>query len=141
MKLNKPLLAKRRFARSEIDANIRSRYVPLVGWQVDLNTIWVSKFDRRIRRRKQILQDGVEFPGDWNDEWDDIDDFDDFDDFGDYEDHGIDCDCDECTYEHALGECGELPKHLGGGCSQAGSEYCDFECPFRNRVLDGDDDE
>lgn len=50
------------------------------------------------------------------------------------ESHGYDCDCDECNLERAEMECGELPEHLGGGCSMAGSEYCEFECPFRNAV-------
>lgn len=32
--------------------------------------------------------------------------------------------------------CGRMP---GGSCSNAGSEYCDFECPFRDE--DDEDDE
>lgn len=67
--------------------------------------------------------------------WDQFDDDDDFD----YEAHGFDCDCGECELQRAMDNCGELPEHLGGGCQSAGSEYCDFECPFRNRVLFGDD--
>lgn len=44
-------------------------------------------------------------------------------------------------YEQALAECGLLPPHLGGGCTLAGTEHCDFECPFRDNPLDEDDDE
>lgn len=65
------------------------------------------------------------------------------DDFSFDDDHGLDCDCEQCDDERAEQECGELPEHLGGGCSAAGSEYCDFDCPFRDRVLGltEDDDE
>lgn len=34
--------------------------------------------------------------------------------------------------EEALGECGLLPKEQGGGCQLAGTEHCDFDCPFRD---------
>jgi hypothetical protein len=37
-------------------------------------------------------------------------------------------------YEDALEDCGQVP-HLGGGCLNAGTEYCDFECPFRDELL------
>ena len=68
---------------------------------------------------------------------------DDDDEFIFDDDHGLDCDCEECEDERAEQECGELPEHLGGGCSAAGSEHCDFYCPFRDRVLGmaEDDDE
>jgi hypothetical protein len=46
--------------------------------------------------------------------------------------HGYDCDCAECTFEHNASQCGLLPDHLGGGCTMAGTEFCDFECPFRD---------
>ena len=65
----------------------------------------------------------------------------DFDDDFSFDDHGYDCDCDECQDERAEQECGELPEHLGGGCSAAGSEHCDFDCPFRDRVLGLTEDE
>lgn len=51
-----------------------------------------------------------------------------------WDDHGYDCDCDDCTEERAMDECGEYPAHLGGGCANAGSEYCEFECPFRDAM-------
>ena len=54
-------------------------------------------------------------------EWDDGDD-----------DHGYGCDCEDCRYEEAAMECGQLPDHLGGGCQLSGTEFCDFECPFRD---------
>ncbi len=57
-------------------------------------------------------------------EYDDVD----YDDEG----HGYDCDCEKCTQEYHESECGLLPPHLGGGCQMAGTEYCDFECPFRS---------
>lgn len=60
----------------------------------------------------------------------DEDSFDDFYDFYDSE-HGLDCDCEECQFEHDLDECGLLPDHLGGGCTMAGTEFCDFECRIR----------
>ncbi len=56
-------------------------------------------------------------------------DWDDWD--HDDEGHGYDCDCEECTRAYHESECGQLPDHLGGGCQSAGTEYCDFECPFR----------
>lgn len=57
----------------------------------------------------------------------------------------VDCDYDEDEldddYEDEwdwTDECGLLPEHLGGGCQLAGSEFCDFECPYRNaeRLID-----
>ncbi len=33
--------------------------------------------------------------------------------------------CDENCFD-----CGRLPAGLGGGCSKAGSEECDWDCPF-----------
>lgn len=51
-------------------------------------------------------------------------------------DHGGDCDCDECQLEFHMMECGRLPDHLGGGCQLAGTEYCDFDCPFRDEPDD-----
>jgi hypothetical protein len=62
--------------------------------------------------------------------------YDDDDDF--MGQHDYDCDCESCEYNRAEDECGELPESMGGGCTMAGSEYCDFECPFRNRVLGGE---
>lgn len=54
-------------------------------------------------------------------------------DYDDMEDHhGIDCDCEECTYENAMDECSYLPEH--GGCLSAGSEFCDWECPLRRQL-------
>lgn len=67
-----------------------------------------------------------------------FDDFenDDFDGPDDMEEgHGFDCDCQDCTNDWHESECGQLPPDLGGGCQSAGSEYCEFECPFRNRVV------
>lgn len=57
--------------------------------------------------------------------------------FPDYDEegHGYDCPCEECTYEYLADECGLLPEHLGGGCTLAGTEHCDFDCPF------GDEDD
>lgn len=46
-------------------------------------------------------------------------------------------------FEEAVEECGLLPKHLGGGCTLAGTEHCDFDCPFRDHPewLTGDDEQ
>ena len=45
-------------------------------------------------------------------------------------------------FEEAMDECGLLPKHLGGGCTLAGTEHCDFDCPFRDHPewLTGDEE-
>lgn len=43
-----------------------------------------------------------------------------------------DYDDEESEWDEALAECGLLPLHLGGGCTMAGTEHCDFECPFRD---------
>lgn len=45
--------------------------------------------------------------------------------------------------EEAAQECGLLPPHLGGGCQMAGTEHCDFDCPFRDNpgLLTGEDDD
>lgn len=45
--------------------------------------------------------------------------------------HPYDCDCDECSLERDFEECGLLPDRLGGGCTMAGTEFCDFECRIR----------
>lgn len=39
--------------------------------------------------------------------------------------------------EEAFDECGRLPPELGGGCQLAGTEHCDFDCPFRDEPLEG----
>lgn len=49
----------------------------------------------------------------------------------DYDDDLDDDFDDECEYD-PLDECGLLPAHLGGGCTLAGTEHCDFDCPFRD---------
>jgi hypothetical protein len=36
--------------------------------------------------------------------------------------------CEDCM-DSKFDECGKLGD---GGCSMAGSEYCDWECPFSN---------
>lgn len=74
-----------------------------------------------------------------------MDNFDEFESDDDYviddsDDHGGGCDCDDCRFEDALMECGRLPKEMGGGCTKAGSEDCDFGCPFRDEMY-GEDDE
>lgn len=56
--------------------------------------------------------------------------YDDYD--GDLEDY------EPTAFEEAMEECGLLPDELGGGCTKAGSEHCDFDCPIRflDRLLD-----
>jgi hypothetical protein len=46
---------------------------------------------------------------------------DDEDDFHRDDDDEID------EFDEALMNCGQMPD---GSCTQAGTEYCDFECPF-----------
>jgi hypothetical protein len=58
----------------------------------------------------------------------------------DYDPHSIDCDCPDCSLEHAMSECGQLPQRLGGGCTMSGTEFCDFDCPLRDDP-DQDDDQ
>ena len=50
---------------------------------------------------------------------------------GDFDEHdGYDDEDDD--FEQLVDECGLLPAHLGGGCQLAGTEHCDFDCPFRD---------
>ena len=44
--------------------------------------------------------------------------------------HPESCDCQDCRDEDALFECGQLPDCLGGGCTLAGTEFCDWDCPI-----------
>lgn len=128
---------------------IKLHWAPLVGWTITANSIWNENRVRRKSKAKLIYSPwrGYDFDADCNSNFEeacnDFDaDYDDFDNWGDdWERHGYDCDCDECTNERDMEDCGELPPHLGGGCSNAGSEYCDFECPFRDRVMNGEDDD
>ena len=41
---------------------------------------------------------------------------------------GDDWDWDD-AYEIALSECGQMPD---GFCTMAGTEHCDWDCPFRD---------
>lgn len=43
-----------------------------------------------------------------------------------------DYDDEEDEWEAAMQECGQTRE---GGCSLAGTEYCDFDCPFRDEDL------
>ena len=58
---------------------------------------------------------------DWNDEYDD------------YDDNNTACDIDdeEDEFERAMDECGQMH---GGGCMLAGTEFCDWECPFSKQM-------
>ncbi len=38
---------------------------------------------------------------------------------------------EEREWERALQECGKVPA-AEGGCLMAGTEFCDFDCPFRD---------
>lgn len=38
---------------------------------------------------------------------------------------------EEGEWDRAMQECGKVPA-AEGGCLMAGTEYCDFECPFRD---------
>lgn len=65
----------------------------------------------------------------------DLDDYTEYDENGPYFDPYDGCYDDEPSdlwgeeddYEYWLQECGQVP---GQGCLKAGSEECDFECPF-----------
>lgn len=57
------------------------------------------------------------------------------DDYDDFDPLEMGMDEDEAT---ALEECGQVRD---GGCLKAGSEYCDFDCPFRDMDMFADDEE
>lgn len=57
-------------------------------------------------------------------EYDDDSDLDIGDDFGDRDD-------EDDEYEEAVANCGQV---RGMGCMKAGSEECDFDCPFRDAM-------
>lgn len=54
------------------------------------------------------------------------------DDYDDGYDDG--CSDEQDDFEAALMECGRISP--GGPCMNAGTEYCDFECPFRDECDD-----
>lgn len=68
-----------------------------------------KEFDARIERTRQWMEDNG-----WGDDGEDV--------------------TIEHAYDYMASRCGRLPDHLGGGCSLAGSEECDFECPFRDEA-------
>jgi len=39
------------------------------------------------------------------------------------------CDDEDDDFDEDGSECGQLPD---GTCMMAGTEYCDFECPYRD---------
>lgn len=49
-----------------------------------------------------------------------------YDDWWDEDDQDRELD----EFEEAVEECGIVPGD--GGCTLAGTEHCDFECPFRD---------
>lgn len=55
-------------------------------------------------------------------------DFDDLDFDDDTFDHDDACDCDHCI-DRQLSDCGYVGN---GDCTNAGSEYCDFECRIKD---------
>lgn len=55
----------------------------------------------------------------------------------DYYDPDDDFDDDD-EWENAMQECGQSRY---GGCTLAGTEFCDFDCPFRDEDLFDDDSE
>lgn len=57
------------------------------------------------------------------------DDYNDDDHSWDYDDS--DDDNEEDELERAMDECGQI---RGGGCMLAGTEFCDWECPFSSMV-------
>lgn len=99
----------------------------------------VSRYSMGERRWRCGTRDeafrvcGITPPGECS-HWHDDDDYYDDWDGSDYEPTE-----EEEHEEWLLDECGRLPEHLGGGCMLAGSEHCDFECPYRD--LEVDDEE
>ena len=47
-------------------------------------------------------------------------------------DYDTDDEWDE--FEEAIQNCGQLHPRYGGGCMLAATEYCDFECSFRDEL-------
>lgn len=56
---------------------------------------------------------------------------------GDDDDEWYRDDDDRDELEDALKDCGQVP---GGGCVNAGTEYCGFECPYHDIDLFSDDE-
>lgn len=73
-----------------------------------------------------------------DDDWD-IDNYTEHDGDGPYFDPYAPCNSDDPNdlwdeqddYQYWLDECGQIP---GQGCLKAGSEECDWECPFSNEL-------
>jgi hypothetical protein len=61
------------------------------------------------------------------------------DDYPDDYDFDGDDDDEPDEWEEAMQECGRGQGYEG--CTQAGTEYCEFECPFRDEELDEDDED
>lgn len=78
--------------------------------------------------RKMFRKRLVGIVGDPEDQYDDYYDLD-------------DSEYDDDDWETAMHECGQLPPHLGGGCQLAATEFCDFECPFRDSPMFEDDED
>lgn len=117
---------------------IKLHWAPLVGWTITANSIWNENRARRKSKAKLLFSRwrGYDFDADCNNEFDaDCEDFDNwFDNWdGDSDGHGFDCDCEFCKYERDAEKCGRFDPHATKlPCTKVGSEYCDFECPFRN---------
>jgi hypothetical protein len=47
------------------------------------------------------------------------------------DDTDLDPDDEEDDFEREMDECGQI---RGGGCMYAGTEYCDWECPFSRQM-------
>jgi hypothetical protein len=53
----------------------------------------------------------------------------------DYDDeHGDYCDCFECRLEDAIGNCHMFEDSGHWVCGAAGSEECDWDCPFSGDI-------
>ena len=86
----------------------------------------------RIIPRSAADSPAINSPG--TDSWHEGDDWEDYGD--DFDDHGGDCQCEACEFDRAMDDCGMLPPDLGGGCTLAGSEHCDWDCPRNNGTMD-----
>ena len=58
-------------------------------------------------------------------------DYPDYDDDS-YGDDDYDEDDEEDEFQYHLDNCGQMPD---GSCGLAGTEHCDFECPFRDKPI------
>jgi hypothetical protein len=64
--------------------------------------------------------------------------------YDDYDEHGPECDCASCRVEEDIANCCMYEDSGFWVCSAAGSEECDWSCPFSGDIgkpVEREDDE